>query len=467
MNYRKFLSMNVTTLKWISILIALSVFIQSCNDSSPTSGIEGEDATLNNTTELITEWNALWLELDRSTNGMRPNATARALGYIHLVGYETAVAEMNGYSSNVGRLNGLDIELDERASNVNLDLALNTAYAEAMDHFMFSISRNVRGIISDLEDEKEDELSENLTESEIENSQQWGRHVARRVIRYSQTDNQAEAQIVDQTPRSYVAPVGEGLWVADVNEVAWFPYWGEVRTFVISANETSSIAPPNSYSTDTGSDYYAKMMEVNLIATASREQNNENLWIAEFWSDDIEGLMMSPPGRQFSIANQLIEQEGLGHEQTLELLLRLGFAMNDAVVSAWDDKYTYNTERPSTYIWEFVNADFETNLERLVVVPNPSFPSYPSGHATFAGAAAGVFIDQFGGDNINFTDRSHEDRTDFRGAPRTYTSFSQMAEENSYSRVQLGVHIEADSDEGLRLGYEIANAVSNFDLSGN
>lgn len=466
MNDEQFKDVKSTTLKWI-FLIVISAFIQSCNDSSPTTGIDEEDITQNNTTELITEWNALWLELDRATNGMRPNATARALGYIHLVGYETAVAEMEGYSSNVGRLTGLDIELDEREENVNLDLALNTAYAEAMDHFMFSISRDVRGRISDLEDEKEDELSENLTESEIDNSRQWGRHVARRVIRYSQTDNNAEAQIVDQTPANYVAPVGEGLWVADENEVAWFPYWGNVRTFVISANETSSIAPPNAYSTDTTSDYYAKMMEVNIMTTTSREQNNENLWIAEFWSDDVEGLMMSPPGRQFSIANQLIEQEGFGFEQTLELLLRLGFAMNDAVVSAWDDKYTYNTERPSTYIWEYVNADFATNLERLVVVPNPSFPSYPSGHATFAGAAAGVFIDQFGGDNINFTDRSHEGRTEFRGEPRTYSSFSQMAEENSNSRVMLGVHIQADSDEGLRLGYEISNAVSNFNLSGN
>ena len=145
MNYQKFRRINAATLKWISILIAISVFVQSCNDSSPTSSIIEEETPLNNTTELITEWNTLWLELDRTTKGMRPNATARALGYIHLVGYETAVAEMEGYSSNVGRLNGLDIDLDERESNVNLDLALNTAYAEAIDHFMFSVSRNVRG----------------------------------------------------------------------------------------------------------------------------------------------------------------------------------------------------------------------------------------------------------------------------------------------------------------------------------
>jgi len=139
--------------------------------------------------------------------------------------------------------------------------------------------------------------------------------------------------------------------------------------------------------------------------------------------------------------------------------------MNDANVSAWDDKYTYNTERPSTYIHEYINENFETNLARLVIVPNPSFPSYPSGHATFASAAAGVFIDQFGTDAINFTDRSHEGRVEFRGDARTFRSFTEMAYENAYSRVPLGVHIQADADEGLRLGYEIANAVNGMSLN--
>ena len=42
-----------------------------------------------------------------------------------------------------------------------------------------------------------------------------------------------------------------------------------------------------------------------------------------------------------------------------------------------------------------------------------------------------------------------------------------MAEENGYSRIPLGVHIQADSDEGARLGYEISAAVNNFSLSPN
>ncbi len=457
----------------IMALVVVSIF-QSCttDDTSleledETTGVSNDNTPIvsNRITEIITQWNALWLDIDRYTDGMRPNTTARSLAYIHLAGYETAVADMQGYSSNRNRLQGFNINLNQREDNVDLGLALNTCYAQVIDHFMFSVSSNIKSNIAVLQNEKADELSDGLSQSEIENSIEWGTYVAQRVIAYSQTDNEGEAQQLNPNPDSYVAPVGNGLWVAAPGESAWFPYWNEVRTFVISPAETSSTPPPYAYSENVSSDYYATMDEVNTLTTTARVENNEDLWIAEFWSDDVEGLQLSPPGRQFSIANQLIEEEDLGYEQTLELLLRLGFALNDAAVSAWDDKYTYNTQRPSAYIVKFINPDFVTNLARFISSPNPAFPSYPSGHATFASAAAAVFTQNFGGNSISFTDRTHEGRTQFNGTPRSFSSFSEMAEENAYSRVPLGVHVQADSNEGLRLGNEVGVAVNNFNLN--
>ena len=208
------------------------------------------------------------------------------------------------------------------------------------------------------------------------------------------------------------------------------------------------------------------MNDVYQTTITANTENNEDLWIAEFWADDVEGLMISPPGRQFSIATQLIKQYDLSYDKALELLLRLGFSINDAAVSAWDDKYTYNIERPSNYITKYIDESFTTNLSRFIQEENPAFPSYPSGHATFAAAAAGVFINFFGTDNISFTDNTYTNSINisFNGSPRSFTSFSEMARENAYSRVPLGVHIEQDAIEGLRLGYEIAEAVNNLNL---
>ncbi|NRA92071.1 MAG: phosphatase PAP2 family protein, partial [Psychroserpens sp.] len=169
---------------------------------------------------------------------------------------------------------------------------------------------------------------------------------------------------------------------------------------------------------------------------------------------------------QLSLANQLMVENDLDHEEALVLLLKLGFALNDAAVSTWHDKYSYMVMRPNVYIEEFIDPDFETNLFRLIFWPNPSFPSYPSGHSCFASAAGGVFIDTFG-NSIGFTDRSHLGRTEFRGAPRSFNTISDMVEEAAFSRVPLGVHMRMDCEEGMRLGYEISDAVNDFDIFAN
>lgn len=463
-----------------SILVALTTLfiIQSCtedeinfdNFNEPNTIIDSTSASVevsDQTTALIMDWTSLWLTLDQFTQGMRPNSITRSLAYIHLTGYETAVPFMNEYVSNANRINNFNLNLNLLNDNVVLNLTLNTAYAEVVDHFMHSLESGVRQNINVFENEKENELITSLTEEQIEDSQRWGNHVADRVIAYARSDRDGEQQIDNPTPQNYDAPEGIGLWSANENEDAWFPYWREVRTFAISPEETSSVAFDDAlqYSTEPSSAYYQQMLDVYETTNAANN-SSENLWIAEFWADDVEGLMISPPGRQFSIANQLIGQYNLAYDNALELLLRLGFAINDAAVSAWDDKYTYNIERPSNYITAYIDEDFTTNLSRFIQEANPAFPSYPSGHATFAGVSAGVFIDFFGTDTINFTDRTYVSfgNTVFNNTPRSFTSFTEMARECAYSRVPLGVHIEQDAIEGLRLGYEIADAVNSIEL---
>ncbi|MCG1036824.1 vanadium-dependent haloperoxidase [Polaribacter sargassicola] len=462
----------------ILVLCVNILLFQSCNDSEFEENLDEDIVTAiteievtDTTTSLIVAWSNLWVSLDQYTVGMRPNIVTRSLAYIHLTGYETAIPYMDNYISNTRRINNLNINTNVFESNVNLDLALNTAYAVAIDHFMYELEAGIRQNISDFESSKKEELIIGLSESEIENSENWGRYVAQRVITYSETDRDAEQQIVNQTPSDYEAPVGVGLWTAGENENAWFPYWREVRTFAITPEQSSSTNFNSvlQYSTNSNSTYYQQMFDVYEATTNAATTNSEDLWIAEFWADDVEGLMISPPGRHFSIANQLIAQNDLDYDETLELLLRLGFAMNDAAVSAWDDKYTYNIERPSNYITAYINDDFTTNLSKFISGVNPAFPSYPSGHATFAGVAAGVFIDFFNTDNIDFTDNTYSGYTNlqFNGTPRSFTSFTEMALENAYSRVPLGVHIEQDAIEGLRLGYEVSNAINNLNLTRN
>jgi hypothetical protein len=115
-------------------------------------------------------------------------------------------------------------------------------------------------------------------------------------------------------------------------------------------------------------------------------------------------------------------------------------------------------ERPVSYIRRLVDLGWEPHLWF-----SPSFPAYPSGHATFGAAACEVLSDIFGEDYA-MVDRSHEGRIEFLGIPRTFRSFREMAEENGYSRIPLGVHFRMDSEEGVRHGYAIGQRVDELPI---
>ncbi len=470
--------MKVISFKYFLALTVCIFFLSSCSEDS--NDITNLDQVIDDRgrggdrggrgdnlrridNDLVYDWTQKFLELERYAGGMRPNASARAMAYINLATYETALPAMPDYHSNEDYLDGLNIDENQMDHRINFPIAINAAFAKSIDHFLLNLPASEREKIGEYEEYKLDKLDRNVSGQEVQASIEWGRYVADQVIAYSQTDTEAEAQIQSPQPLSYEPPTGEGYWTYGAEqERALFPYWQSVRTFIANTDETTTVQPI-AYSENPSSDYYAQMQEVYEVNNTAKAEENEQLWIAEFWSDDVEGLMFSPPARQFSIANQLLRKYKLNLAEALHLYVKLGFVLNDAAVSTWMYKYQHMVMRPNVYIHEFIDPAFQTNLYRLVYWPNPTFPGYPSGHSCFASAAAGVFIDFFG-DETNFIDRSHEGRTEFRGQPRQYDSFSDMAYENAYSRIPLGVHIRMDCDEGLRLGYEISDLVNAYEL---
>jgi len=136
--------------------------------------------------------------------------------------------------------------------------------------------------------------------------------------------------------------------------------------------------------------------------------------------------------------------------------------LNDAAVGCWHSKYLYNVERPVTYIQKMIDANYKPNLYNPMTGDDgisPSFPAYPSGHSTMGAAGAEALASVFGY-AYSMTDRCHQGRTQFEGTPRTFGSFYEMALENAWSRVLLGVHWRMDSDEGVRFGTVIGRKVN-------
>ncbi|MEP6793591.1 MAG: vanadium-dependent haloperoxidase [Saprospiraceae bacterium] len=446
--------------------LAITLLFVSCSDTEElyevlpvTQGPSLETA------KIVTDWSDLYLKIEKDLQGFRPAPTCRAMAYIHMGAFETAVPGMDHYKSLSSVIEEFQPPvLKYEINKINWPIALNAYYARAHRFFLFSSNPTQVGLMNQLESNELAALSQGVAEGIVETSILWGQSVANAIIAYSETDREGATQIHEPNPTSYFPPSGEGLWEPTSPDYtsAAFPYWGRVRTFAAKNDDLISIPPVYTYSSDPSSKYYQDNLEV-----ANRVKNitEEDHWIAEFWSDDLTGMTFSPPARFFAIANQLIPRTQMNLEEALHMYCVLGIAINDAAVACWKSKYIYNTERPETYIRKYIDPDFKPILGEAIGKPGltPSFPGYPSGHSTFAGVGERI-LEHFFGDNFEFTDLCHFGRIEFRGYPRTFTSWKDLAEEDAYSRIPLGVHIRMDCSEGLRLGNVMAVKALALDL---
>lgn len=462
---------------YLFYFVLFVLFLQSCSDDS----IHVDDTPVLNKTQLVSErsshiiedWHELYLEIERYLPDFRPNPTARAINYISIAAYETALPGMPSLTSLENILPSYtpaDPNLYDQQywsqvieNGAFWELALNQVYFETFNHFLIGMDEVHKEKVRTLYAHYTHKYRSDLSEEGYDRAVERGTKVANHVIQYALSDTEGASQIHDIEPADYVPPSGKGLWkpTAPDYKNACHPYWESVRKMV-RANDNVTLNPPIPYSEDPSSEYYAQAKEVNDVVT---NLTPEERWIAEFWSDDIVGITFSPPARQLAIANQLINLHDTDLETGLYFYLKLGLALNDASVIAWGGKYIYNTERPIDYITQFINPDFQPILGDVegVTGQNPNFPGYPSGHSTFSTAAANVFSYFY--KDVPFTDKCHKGRSGFNGTPRTFFSWDEMAKENAYSRIPLGVHVRMDCDEGVRLGNAIGQNVNAIDFT--
>lgn len=409
--------------------------------------------------KVVQEWQDMFLQVERYATVYRPCPAARMLGYVGLANYEACVAGMPEYQSIASRYSGLNIPQVETGKEYHWPTVSNNVYATLYKKFFANVRSSDLFKISSLETTYNSQFGNSVPSEVFRRSKDFGIAVANAVWDYSATDKEGHDKYLDPRPTSYTPPTGLGKWqpTAPGNDRAMYPYWGKARTFAIR-EEDKLARPPLAYSEDKNSAYYAQGLEVY---TRTTPQSPEDRWIAEFWSDDVLGFTFSPPSRWIAIANQALVIQKSNLETAIMAAIKVGLSLNDASVACWNSKYVYNVERPVTYIAKMMNNNW--NIASLTstafITSTPAFPAYPSGHSTFGAAAAEALTSIFGS-NFSLTDRCHEGRSDFNGKPRSFDSFYDMASENAFSRIWLGVHWRMDCEEGLRLGYVVGRRVN-------
>lgn len=406
--------------------------------------------------EVVLDWYNFALKGERFTNGYRVPVSAMLYGYAGLAGYEAAVPALGAVGKSLNpKFPDLCLPRPDNEQEYYLPAVLNGCYAVIFERFFSTTTEEVKTQHKLLKNKWDALCLKETDESTFLHSVAWGQRVATAVYEWSATDTVGHEAFLHLFDNSYVPPSGAGKWSPseDFPEPALLPHWGTARTFTLDAK--GYLAKPlSAYSTQLNSIFYVQALEIYVL---NSPLSGENLWIAEFWSDDHPGLTFTPSGRWISITNQVIEAESPPIEKTLETYLKTGFALNDAVVACWNSKYHYNLERPEAFIRKVIDHDW------LPIHHTPPFPGYPSGHSTM-GAAVAEVLTQLYGNNFEITDNSHADRTEFKGMPRHFHSFYEMAFENAFSRIPLGFHFRTDCEEGIRLGLLVGKNAGSLGL---
>jgi hypothetical protein len=280
-------------------------------------------------------------------------------------------------------------------------------------------------------------------------STQFGKDVATAVYNWAETDGYKNGN------NPYTPPIGDGLWKPTPAAFAApaTPYWGNNRPVIKGSLTNSQPPPPPAYSTDAKSPFY-KM--VKQVYDASQNVSADQTAMAFFWRD-VPGV--SSPGHWLSILQQTVHQKNSSMAKAVVAYALTGAACNDGLIACFQVKYQYNLVRPITYIRETMG--YTTWNSTLTT---PAHPEYPSAHSALSAGAAYIFEQLFG--NIrSFTDHTY----DYLGfAPRTYTSYTAIANEAGVSRLYGGIHyplsIEAGLQQGRKIGENIygQSSPSNF-----
>lgn len=426
------------------------LILAACSDDSVGPAPAGQKTTGQYPADVPVAWYDLALTLTKETPGFSPPVAARAFGYSGVALYEAVVPGMKGYVSLSGTLNALTITTRaEAGADYHWPSAANAALASIIAKLYRAAPAARQADITALEQQFAAQFATEADADVISRSVQFGRAIADEIFTWSITDGGDEC-FKSNFP-DFTMPQGPGMWVPTppAYQSCLQPRWGDMRPFVTASVASCQPAVPPAYSLDHQSEFYIETAEVYEV---SKSLTQEQRLIAEFWSDD-PGKTATPPGHSVSVTGQLLRQTNASLAKAAEAFMKIGVGVHDAFVSCWKAKYTHNLIRPVTVIRENIDAGW------MPILNTPPFPEYPSGHSVQSGATARILSALFG-EQVSFSDRTHEARTDINGTPRVFTSFYDMAQEAAISRLYGGIHYRAAIELGLEQGYAVGAGIS-------
>ena len=247
-------------------------------------------------------------------------------------------------------------------------------------------------------------------------------------------------------------------------DFAFAPGWGNVTPFVL--NHAAQFRANKPYNVTSKKDA-ADFNEVKAIGgddiTTPSARTADQTQIGLFWLE-------SSPLAWNRLARPISESRALHLWENARLFGLLNLSLADGYIASWESKYLYNFWRPVTAI-QTADTDGNPDTRRIPRGRRCSsrIPSLTTTRATVCKEAQPrrALKQFFGTDDIAFSACSltlpaGERCTDASPVFRSYTSFSQAADENGLSRILVGIHFRNAVEEGIQHGRNIAKRAANL-----
>jgi hypothetical protein len=415
-------------------IIVLSSHLTSCSKSGH---FPVDNSASRFSSDVIDKWITMQIRLERDATGITNVFFVRYYAYSGIAAYE-AIAPGRAFGlSSVSKWNGLtNLPQPDRFRLYYLPASVNTALA-SMNRSIFTTANAAdKAAIDSLENALNTSYLSTQNAEVIARSNAFGQSVADAVFSWSETDGYKNSST------AYTPPVGPGLWVPTppAFAAASTPYWGDNRPIIAGSTDNTQPGAPLAYSEDPTSPFFQMVKHVyDVSQTLTPDQT---AW-ALFWRD-IPGVTIG--GHWVSILQQVLKQTNSHLDKAALAYAVTGACFNDASISVFKTKYTYNLVRPITYIRNVMGYTTWTSL-----LTTPAHPEYSSAHAVVSAAISDAFEALFG-DIGSFTDHTY----DYEGfAPRTYSSFRDIGIDAGNSRLYAGIHYQPSINTGLIQGRKV------------
>jgi hypothetical protein len=257
----------------------------------------------------------------------------------------------------------------------------------------------------------------------------------------------------------YAEPPVPGIWrpTPPASAAALEPNWPNVTPFGLTSAGQFRADPPFALDTPEYAAELAEIRDVGRDSSATRTADETHY--AHFWYEP-------SPDAWNRLAREALAIRSQGAAQAARGLALLHMSIADAYIASFETKYQFNNWRPITAIRE---ADTDGNPATgpadpawTPLRPTPPIPDHVSGHSAAGWSAYAPLVELFGGDGVGEPITMTTATAVPAGSTRSWTSFSQAADENDESRVKVGIHFRKSVTDGETMGrligaYNVAN----------